>query len=208
MSKLFDNSKVKIEGDHIEIEIDGVIVTGKILERHRGEIIVSITSPYQGITESSGHVPLVAQQFIDYLGPRGDARAAEILGDLYRFCLYVEEHRAEVLAALAGFEEAVHYAKHLDPVVIGKRERMDVLAQELKESRRILKSGGIDSTSYQRKIAPLKREMENLTFETEVNTYDIFEQSFRAFEDTPVWRIRYLTVIQYLDDLRNREDEI
>ena len=43
MSKLFDNSKVKIEGDHIEIEIDGVIVTGKILERHRGEIIVSIT---------------------------------------------------------------------------------------------------------------------------------------------------------------------
>ena len=207
MNNTPDLSKLKIEGNHIEIEVDKIVVTGKILERSSGEITVSITSPYQGINQSSGNVPIPLRQFRNYSGPAGDGKAAEILADLYGFCLYVEEHKAELLTTLAEFEKAVHYAKHSDPVAVSKKQRMDAIAKELKEFKRTLKSGGIDSTDYQRKIGPLKEEMEALAFEAEMDGRVLLIQSFQAFEDSPVGKLWPATVISYLSALREREND-
>jgi hypothetical protein len=208
MNNTPDLSKLKIEDDHIEVEIGTVIVTGKILERNSGEIAISITSPYQGISQSSGNVPIPLRQFRNYSGPAGAAKAAEILDDLYRFCLYVEEHKAELLATLAEFEKAAHYAEHLDPVAVSKKQRMDAIAEDLKAFKRNLKSGEIDSGTYQRKIAPLKKEMEALEFDTDMASRVLLLQSFQAYEDSPVGKLWPENVIQYLCALRDQGIEV
>ncbi|MCB5265829.1 MAG: hypothetical protein PHT37_03530 [Candidatus Cloacimonetes bacterium] len=205
MNSTADLSKVKIEDDHIEVEIDRVSVTGKILERNSGEITISITSPYRGISQSSGNVPIPLRQFRNYSGPAGATKAAELLANLYSFCLYVEEHKAELLATLAEYEKAVHYAKHLDPVLLNKRQRMDAITQELKEYKRALKSGEIDSATYQRKLGPLKKEMEDLALEAEMESRMLLLQSFQAYEDSPVGKLWPENVIQYLSALRDPE---
>ena len=198
MSTTPDLSHVKIDGAHIEIELDGQLVTGIIVDRNSGDITVSITSPFEGISQQSGNVPIPLRQFKNYSGPAGDAKAAEILGELYRFCVYVEEHKKELLVTLAEYYEAVHYAKHLDPVMVSKKQRMYAISGELKEIKQSLKSGAIDKLAYQRQIGPLKKEMENLAFETEINTWEVYEHSFKAFAETPVGKIDQETVLSYL----------
>ncbi len=197
-----DLTKVKIDGDHIEIELDKVVVTGKILERNSGEITVTIISPYQGITLQSGNVPIPLRQYRNYLGPAGDAKAAELLSDIYGFCLYVEEHQAELLAALAEYEEAVYCAKHLDPVKAAKKQRMGIIAGEIKEIKQSLRSGIIDSLAYQRQIGRLKKEMEDLTFDAEMDTWEAYLRIFQPYDDTPVGRLRPENVIPYLNSIR------
>lgn len=92
----------------------------------------------------------------------------------------MEEHKAELLATLADFEKAAHYAKYLAPVLLNKRQRMDAITQELKEYKRALKSGEIDSATYQRKIGQLKKEMEDLALEAEMESRMLLLQSFQA----------------------------
>jgi hypothetical protein len=217
-----DLSDVKIDGDHIEIEVDGVVVTGKILERRSGDITVTITSPNQGVTQQSGNVPIPLRQFRNYSGPHGTAKAAEILADLYKFCVYKEEHKRELLVTLTEFEQAVHHATYLDPITVSKKLRMDAIAGELLEIKQSFRSGSIDHLAYQRQIRPLKKEMENLAFETntdfeqlfwhdfkafeaEIDIREVFMQSFIAYEDTPVWKIRPENVIPHLNALRESE---
>lgn len=224
MNKKYDLSKIKIEGDQIEIELEGVVVTGEFLYRNSGDFAVSITSPYQGISAESSHIPLGAQQFKNFLGPYGDTRAAEILTDLYRFCVYTEEHQEELLATLAEFDKALHYANYLDPVTVAKKQQMDAIAQEIKELKKLLIYRSTESANYQRRINQLMKEMGTLAFETNADYSQIFKKSFNAFEakmhigevyvqsfmaykDTPVWETRTSSVIQYLNALRDRETD-
>lgn|GEM_PF-738489 len=197
-----DLENIKIEGEHIEIEIDGVLVHGIIPNRSHGEIEVRITRPYHGIMHSSGHNMVQFWQFTSYIGPKGDVRAASILADLYHFCAYVEAHKTALLSTLPEFDTALD-----DPDTIVIKQRMRTILQKLKSHNFDLSSGSMDSVQYQQQIAPLKEEMKNLSYEIRPDIYHLFMASFQAYEGLPMGRLHVQTALDYLTTVRRRESE-
>ena len=191
-----------IEGEHIEMEIDGVLVTGIIPSRSHGQIDIRITRPYHGIMHSSGHNMCQFWHFTSYLGPKGDARAASILADLYHFCAYVETHKTALLSTLPEFDTALD-----DPETIVLKQRMRTILQKLKSRNYDLRSGSMDSTGYQQEIAPLIEEMKRLSYEANPDIYHLFMQSFTAYEGMPLGKLDVQTTLDYLTTVRRRESE-
>ena len=56
-------TQLHIQGERIEIEVEGVPVHGRITLRDRSSIGVKIISPYTGISELSGSIPVILGQF-------------------------------------------------------------------------------------------------------------------------------------------------
>jgi hypothetical protein len=65
----------------ILINVEGVEVEGAILHRTSRDIVVGITSPYQGL-QGSSHIPYFMTT-ASFSGPFGDMRAQTLLADLY-----------------------------------------------------------------------------------------------------------------------------
>ena len=59
MKEIFSYTNLIIEGDSIEIMVDGIVVSGRITLRNKRNIAVEIISPYEGVSESSGCIPLL-----------------------------------------------------------------------------------------------------------------------------------------------------
>ena len=154
-----------IEGERIEIMVEGISVTGRITLRDRRNVGVEITHPYCGISERSGCIPLLGLQVHNFLGKAGDERAAGILYTLYRFCSYVEEHRDRLLEALNDYRYRVAYVKHFSPEARELDQRRTSALEDLLAIRKELKAGTIDKIQYQRRIRPLSRDMKQLTEE-------------------------------------------
>ena len=66
----------------ISINVEGVEVEGIILHRTAPDIVVEITSPYQGLLGKS-HIAYFSLSHISFIGPYGDERALSLLEDLY-----------------------------------------------------------------------------------------------------------------------------
>lgn len=198
-------TKLYIEGERIEIEVEGVPVLGRITLRDRSSIGVEIINPYSGISELSGSIPVILWQFRDFLDSRGDEKAASLLSQLYRFCLYAERHKDKLLAALQDYTSKLDYAQHLDPKVKELAKRKIAMQEDLRAIRKELKAGRMDNIEYQRRVGPLKKIMELLSEEMRVDPYAIYQSSFTSFKDTPVWELRHDTVLRYLEGLAESE---
>ena len=64
-----------------------------------------------------------------------------------------------------------------------------------------MKAKKIDSKDYPPLFTPLKRKVKDLMFETEVDTLKIFEKSFAAYENTPIFVVDDEVVLEYLTRL-------
>ncbi|MCB5228473.1 MAG: hypothetical protein GX122_07715 [Candidatus Cloacimonetes bacterium] len=198
-------TQLHIQGERIEIEVEGVPVHGRITLRDRSSIGVKIISPYTGISELSGSIPVILGQFKNFLGSRGDEKAASLLSQLYRFCLYAQEHKDRLLTALQDFKSKLDYAQHLAPKVKDLAQRKTAMQEDLRAIRKELKAGKMDNIEYQRRIGPLKKSLELLSEEMRVDSHAIFKASFTSFKDTPVWELRHDTVLKYLEGLAESE---
>ncbi len=193
---------LSITEDTLQITVDDVIVTGKIIQRDRRSIGVEIASPFNGVSESSGSIPLLGMQFHNYESKAGDQRAASILCDLYSFCVYAEAHREKLLAALADYRFKRLYAKHFSSDAVELQQRINEALHKYLDLRQELKAGSIDNLEYQRRVGPLTKEIKHLSEESEVDLDAIFEECFYRFRDTVVWQLNRETVISYLEKIR------
>ena len=193
---------LKVTGDALQITVDDVIVSGKIIQRDKRSISVEIISPFSGILESSGSIPLLGLQFHNYEGKTGDQRAAAILCDLYRFCLFAEAHVEKLLAAFADYRFKRLYAKHFSADAVELQQRINESLQKYLDLRQELKAGSIDNLEYQRRVGPLAKEIKHLGEESEVDLDAVFDECFYPFRDTAVWELDRETVIAYLEKMR------
>lgn len=191
-----------VTGDVLQITVDDVIVTGKITQRDKRTISVEITSPFNGISESSGSIPLLGLQFQNYEGNAGDQRAAAILCDLYRFCVYAETHREKLLASMADYRFKRLYAKHFNADAVELQQRINEALQKYLDLRQELKASSIDNLEYQRRVGPLVKEIKHIGEESEVDLDAIFDECFYRIRDTVVWQLNRETVIAYLEKMR------
>lgn len=195
-------TNLRIDGERIEIMVEGISVVGRITMRDRRNIGVEITHPYWGISERSGCIPLLGLQVHNYLGKAGDERAAGLLCVLYRFSIYVEEHQDRLLEALNDYRYKVAYVKHFSPEARELDQRRTSALEELQAIREELKAGTIDNTEYQRRITPLSRDMKQLTEEVDIDLDAIYDECFRYFHDPALWELSRETVIGYLEGMR------
>ncbi len=197
-----DYTNLRIEGERIEIMVEGISLVGRITLRDRRNIGVEITHPYWGISERSGCIPLLGLQVHKFLGKAGDERAAGLLCALYRFCIYVEEHLDRLLEALNDYKYKVAYVKHFSPEARELDQRRTSALEDLQAVRKELKAGTIDKLEYQRRITPLSRAMKQLTEEVDIDLDAIFDECFRYFRDKVLWELSRETVIVYLEGMR------
>ena len=191
-----------VTGDVLQIIVDDVIVTGKIIQREKRSIAVEIASPFSGISESSGSIPLLGLQFHNFEGKAGDQRAAAILCNLYSFCVYAEAHREKLLAAFADYRFKRLYDKHFSSDAVEYQQRINESLQKYLDLRQGLKAGSIDNLEYQRRVGPLAKEIKHLGVEAEVDLDSIFDECFYRFKDTVVWQLNRETVVNYLEKMR------
>ncbi len=195
-------TNLRVEGERIEIMVEGISVLGRITLRDRRNIGVEITSPYSAISEQSGCIPLLGLQVHNFLGKAGDERAPGLLCILYRFCGYVEEHQNRLLEALNDYRYKVAYVKHFSLEARVLDQRRTTALEDLLVIRKDLKAGTIDNVEYQRRIRLLSRDMKQLTEEVDIDLDAIFDESFRYFNDPAIWEISRETVIGYLERMR------
>jgi hypothetical protein len=194
-----------IDGDSIEITVEGVTVRGKIILRDKKNIAVEITSPYAGISESSGGIPLLGLQVHNFLGKAGDEKAASLLCALYRFCHYAEEHKERLLVALQEYKFKIAYTKHFSPEARELAQCRTTALENFLAIRKELKSGMIDKIEYHRRIGHLNKDLKLLTEEIDIDLDAIFDECFNNFWNTPVWALKRETVLAYLDNISKRE---
>lgn len=192
----------RIEGERIEIMVEGISVMGRITLRDRRNIEVEITHPYSGISERSGCIPLLGLQVHNFLGNAGDERAAGLLCALYLFCSYVEGHKDRLLVALNDYRYKVAYVKHFSPEARELDQRRTSALEDLQAIRKELKAGTIGKLEYQRRIMPLSRDMKQLTEEVDIDLDAIFDECFRYFYDPVLRELSRETVISYLEGMR------
>lgn len=195
-------TNLRIEGERIEIMVEGITVEGRITLRDRRNVGVEITHPCSGISEQSGCIPLLGLQVHNFLGKAGDERAAGLLCTLYRFCNYVEEHQDRLLEALNDYRYNVAYVKHFSPEARELDQLRTSALENFQAIRNDLKSGTIDDIEYQRRIRPLSRAMKQLTEEVDIDLDAIFDECFRYFHDPVLWELSRETVIGYLEMMR------
>jgi len=191
-----------VNGDLIKITVDEVLVTGKIIQRDRRSIAVELVSPFGGISQSSGYIPLLASQFYNFAGSRGDDKAAGMLCALYRFCLYAQDHKDRLLAALADYKFKYLYAKHFSASAVAREQRKTEILQKLQHLRKELKAGIIDNLAYQRGLTPLRKELDQLDYESQIDTSTIFDECFSRFSEPALWELWQETVIAYLEKMK------
>jgi len=196
-----DYTIIGIEGDQIDIMVEGMSVIGRITLRDRRNISVEIISPFSGISEQSGCIPLLGLQVHNFLGKAGDERAASLLCALYRFCRFVDEHKERLLEALHNYKYKVAYAKHFSPEARELAQRRTTTLENLLAIRKELKEGRIDNIQYQRRIRPLNKVMKLLSKEKEIDLDAIFDECFNHFWNTPVWELSRETVLNYLEEI-------
>jgi len=176
-----DYKIIGIEGDQIDIMVEGISVEGRITLRDRINIAVEIINPFSGISEQSGCIPLLGLQVHNFLGKAGEERAASLLCTLYRFCRFVDEHKERLLAALYDYKYKVAYAKHFSPEARELAQRRTTTLENLLAIRKELKEGRIDNIQYQRRIRPLNKDMKLLSKEKEIDLDAIFDKCFNSF---------------------------
>lgn len=196
---------LKIDGHDIEITVDGQIVKGRFLMREKRRICIQITSPYQDFQQCSGTIPLILLQVMDFTKERGDRRAAEILSDIYLYLKLVEDHHDELVECTRRYHEKYEYEKHTNCWTIERQARAKELDELIKQLKKDLKAGLIDNVSYQNKLRATRKERDKITYRDEPDEYEIFEESFKQFEGTPVMRIdREVVIKQFTPFIPNR----
>lgn len=160
----------------IQMQIEGVIVTGIINYRHAADISVSITSPYQNLTTGC-HIPYFGRPFYNYKTGYGIERTKDLLTGLYKQGQHIEANYFEIFAAYQRLQQNIQVIKN-QPAYIQ-------CSQQKKALKSKLKSGELNNKEYQKRLSPLKKAKQALDFE-------IFEleSDFLSRHDLKIGRIK------------------
>lgn len=138
----------------ITTQVEGVSVTGRILERTAFTLEVELLHPFGGLTDGRSIMAL-AQRHITYDGAHGDESARALPTSLYRVSTFVH-------AQLGGLRRRwAETRKQLDErcglIVRSRAEYME----ELAKARRRFREGEIDSDDHQRWMIQLSNDWED-----------------------------------------------
>lgn len=208
MQREQESLESKIDGDHIEIIVDGMAVEGRIIERNSRNIIVAITSPFEGIKKEAGIISMMSLLLYNFLGDHGDKTAASMLYDLYRFCNYAREHLEELKLALGNYYIAVQYEEQYEPVRQQKKRRIAELQRELKPLQKALKSDKMDRLTYDKLTEALYQERRDLREQVTIDSYEIYRECFKEFQDTPLKRMNQEEALKYINVLCMEKPEL
>ena len=75
----------------VTIEVDGIKVKGQITHRSEPDISITISSPYQGLSNGL-HIPYFSRPIHSFLTEYGDRTAENLLKYLYELGSYMEEN--------------------------------------------------------------------------------------------------------------------
>ncbi|MDP3012900.1 MAG: hypothetical protein Q8M92_01570 [Candidatus Subteraquimicrobiales bacterium] len=197
---LADSKEVygEIMGDRIRLLVDEVHIEGIITSRKTNEICISITKPFDGLTECSNSIPLLLSRFLNYSGDKGNKKAMLMLYDIYKFCSYVEANLTEIATAFDRYNLKIDYETFFEPSRQQKQERIHELLNNVLAIRKKLKTGEIDNLIYQRQIKPINNELKTLGKETEIDTDRVFHECFWGYRNTPLELVSKENVVMYL----------
>ena len=195
----------KVIGNKVEVWIGSEKVEGIITQREPRVLTVEITTPYSGLTDSSGWIPLMLSQYKSFLNKEGDVKAVEILKYLYHFAKYVEANKAEITKAINLFIIEVQDLESPDSEIVKEQES---LRQAKAEIRRRFKAKEIDNREYQSLVGPVNKQIADAEFRHGSFTRDLFTEHFEKYRDTNYYYISAKSFVKYLmyESLISQED--
>lgn len=84
------------EYQEISVQVDGVEVLGEITHRSDEAIVVRITHPFKGLSNSC-HIPYFSRPVNSFMTDYGERMAANLLQYIYELGLYIKEHSSSIL---------------------------------------------------------------------------------------------------------------
>ena len=81
--------------DVIQIKVGDVQVLGEIVHRSAVDLVVRIISPYKNI-ENGAHTLHMTVHVVNFLSDYGDARAKELLAEIFIFAQFMESNRQKL----------------------------------------------------------------------------------------------------------------
>lgn len=137
----------------ITAEVQGVSVTGRILERTESTLEVELLDPF-GRLRDGRSIMAAAQGHVAYEGSYGDEASRAILANLYRVSAFVHDHLDELRHRWS--ETRRQLDERCGLIVRSRAEYVE----ERAKSRRMLRDGLIDPDDHQRWMIQLSNDFE------------------------------------------------
>lgn len=141
----------------ITAEVQGVSVTGRILERTESTLEVELLDPF-GRLRDGRSIMAAAQGHVAYEGSYGDEASRAILANLYRVSAFVHDHLDELRHRWSETQRQLDERCGL--IVRSGAEYVE----ERAKSRRMLRDGLIDPDDHQRWMVQLSNDFEEWSF--------------------------------------------
>jgi hypothetical protein len=139
----------------IEIHVDGVPVSGRVLERSHASIELLLVKPFGAFGLGDGrHIMAAAQRFVNFEAAHGDEVAERILRDLYGLASYLSRNETDLKERWSRFRS------QLESQWAVKVRTPSALAERKVELRKRLRGGDITSKSYEQSLKALKAELD------------------------------------------------
>lgn len=194
-----------VRGNKVEVWIGSEIVEGIITKREARGMTVEITSPYSGLADNSGYIPLGLSQYKNFLNKEGDEKAIEILKNLYHFAKNVETNKSKIAEAVNLFIVRVQDLESPDSEIVKEQESLRIAKTEI---RRRFKAKEIDNREYQSLVGPVNKQIADAEFRHGSFTRDLFTEHFEKYRDTDYYYISAESFVKYLmyESLISQED--
>lgn len=189
------DARNKIDGKKIVMYINDVKVEGEFVRRERYEMTVAITSPFSGLSQSAGHIMVIARGVINWDGEKGNKKAYELLSSMYYLMSGVEAPEKKLRRYMNRFrkeKEANLSPKSPEMCKIKK------LKKEIQSYKAQMKAGEITSVKYGQLIQPINKEIKAIEFDIERHLYDFFDNTFEEFLEQNGTRVTKKTFIAFL----------
>lgn len=185
----------KIDGKKIVMYIDDVRVEGEFVRRERYEMTVAIISPYSGLSQSAGHIMVIARGVLHWDGERGDREGYQLLSDMYYLMSGIESSDKKLRRYMNRFRKEKE-AK-LGPKAPEMR-KLEKLNKECKAYKAQLKAGEITSVKYGQLVQPLNKEIKTIKFDIDYHLREFFDITFEEFLERDGSRTPKETFIPFL----------
>ncbi len=189
------DARNKIDGKKIVMYINDVRVEGEFIRRERHEMTVAITSPFSGLSQSAGHIMVIARGVIHWDGERGERKAYYLLSSMYHLMSGIDGQEQKLRLYMNRFR------KEKDAKLNPKSPEMRKIKKLKKEGasyKAQMKAGEITSVKYGQLIQPLNKEIKAIEFDIERHLYDFFDNTFEEFLEQNGTRVTKKTFIAFL----------
>jgi hypothetical protein len=151
----------------ITINVQGVAITGRIVERSAVTLEVELLDPFGRLTDGRSVIS-AARPYVSYDDAYGEDVAVQILGDLYRAASFVAAHGEELRHRWAVTRPQLHEGS--GTIVRSRAE----LIEARSKSRRMLREGEITADDHEGWMIELASSWEEYRSLAEDAAYEMF----------------------------------